>query len=551
MELKLRHKRQGQEGFTLVELAIVMIIIGLIFGSLLSVFKNYILQKREAELIKKTNAITSAMALYVQDEGYITPAITRVFDEAVGAFINIPAGTFIPDENGAQFPCPADPTLGPGDAGFGQEMRTALGPVGTPNRYAGTTCTAPLVGGVYHGAVPFAELDLSADDTLDQYGNKFSYAVSATVSDGEAFMAGRKPLGSISVTKFDTLGGTTTIPNVPFALVHHGASGFGSYSPAGVRLACPAAAAARDADNCNDDATFVDANDFMNTNDASAEFYDDKIVFTLRGLADKEEYWQHGTDTLDVISYSPGNVGIRREDPKARFHVVNNSTSDVNNNVATGGADNSVDGYQGQNAAGVIIPAKNFTMIAEGEGDNSGGLLITSNDIDDDQSALTAWNESLASVVFDVSAQTGATSIAGTLDVALDATMQQNLDVIQTVTANAYLYSSDKRLKENIVDLGGNTLEDLMMMRIIKYNLINGDDSTKIGVIAQNLQEFFPELVHVDKNGMMKVDYIGLVGPIIKGMQELRSEQKEEIDALKSDIEVLKAEIKAIKKGNE
>ena len=88
-------------------------------------------------------------------------------------------------------------------------------------------------------------------------------------------------------------------------------------------------------------------------------------------------------------------------------------------------------------------------------------------------------------------------------------------------------------------------------MRIIKYNLINGDDSTKIGVIAQNLQEFFPELVHVDKNGMMKVDYIGLVGPIIKGMQELRSEQKEEIDALKSDIEVLKAEIKAIKKGNE
>ena len=42
-----------------------------------------------------------------------------------------------------------------------------------------------------------------------------------------------------------------------------------------------------------------------------------------------------------------------------------------------------------------------------------------------------------------------------------------------------------------------------------------------IGVIAQELERVFPELVSTDEQGRKKVDYIGLIGPLIEAVKEL------------------------------
>jgi hypothetical protein len=59
---------------------------------------------------------------------------------------------------------------------------------------------------------------------------------------------------------------------------------------------------------------------------------------------------------------------------------------------------------------------------------------------------------------------------------------------------NSYRSLSDSRLKENIVT-SGPKLEDLLKVRVVDYNM-KGSNSTKcIGVLAQELEDHFPNLV--------------------------------------------------------
>ena len=59
---------------------------------------------------------------------------------------------------------------------------------------------------------------------------------------------------------------------------------------------------------------------------------------------------------------------------------------------------------------------------------------------------------------------------------------------------NSYSSLSDSRLKENIVSTSPK-LEDLLKVRVVNYNLKGSDNSTYIGVLAQELEEVFPNLV--------------------------------------------------------
>ena len=42
-----------------------------------------------------------------------------------------------------------------------------------------------------------------------------------------------------------------------------------------------------------------------------------------------------------------------------------------------------------------------------------------------------------------------------------------------------------------------------------------------IGVIAQEVERVFPELVSIDSDGLKRVDYFGLIGPLIEAVKEL------------------------------
>ena len=46
-------------------------------------------------------------------------------------------------------------------------------------------------------------------------------------------------------------------------------------------------------------------------------------------------------------------------------------------------------------------------------------------------------------------------------------------------------------------------------------------DQGSMGVIAQELEEVFPHLVITDDEGRKRVDYVGLVAPLIEAIKEL------------------------------
>ena len=63
-----------------------------------------------------------------------------------------------------------------------------------------------------------------------------------------------------------------------------------------------------------------------------------------------------------------------------------------------------------------------------------------------------------------------------------------------TNRTNSYSSLSDSRLKENIQD-SGPKLEDLLKVRVVNYNLKGSDPTKYIGVLAQELEDVFPNLV--------------------------------------------------------
>ena len=92
-----------------------------------------------------------------------------------------------------------------------------------------------------------------------------------------------------------------------------------------------------------------------------------------------------------------------------------------------------------------------------------------------------------------------------------DATVSNDLTVSGDV-----VISSDARLKSNIVSLGS-TLPKLLQIDGKSYEM---KGKQKIGVLAQEIKEVFPELVSEDDNEMLAVNYQGLVPVLINALKE-------------------------------
>ena len=78
--------------------------------------------------------------------------------------------------------------------------------------------------------------------------------------------------------------------------------------------------------------------------------------------------------------------------------------------------------------------------------------------------------------------------------------------------------SSDARLKANIMSLGS-TLAKLLLIDGKTYTT-RRDGKQKIGVLAQDIQNVFPELVSQDDDKMLAVNYQGLIPILINALKE-------------------------------
>ena len=95
--------------------------------------------------------------------------------------------------------------------------------------------------------------------------------------------------------------------------------------------------------------------------------------------------------------------------------------------------------------------------------------------------------------------------------------------------------NSDERLKDNIQPLGS-TLNKLHQIEAKTYSFKKDEEHTpKIGVLAQEVQAVFPELVTEGADGILSVNYQGLVPVLINAINE----QDAKIAALEAQNEQL------------
>jgi len=100
------------------------------------------------------------------------------------------------------------------------------------------------------------------------------------------------------------------------------------------------------------------------------------------------------------------------------------------------------------------------------------------------------------------------------------ATANVDLGTTHTITANNFILSSDKRLKENILPISTKILD----IEYKEFEMISTPGEKRYGVLAQDLREVAPELVNEDENGILSVKYIDL---LIRKIAELENRVKQ------------------------
>ncbi|MCP4657441.1 MAG: tail fiber domain-containing protein, partial [bacterium] len=104
--------------------------------------------------------------------------------------------------------------------------------------------------------------------------------------------------------------------------------------------------------------------------------------------------------------------------------------------------------------------------------------------------------------------------------------------------AYSYQHFSDTRLKKGIRRLGG-CLSKVLALHGVSFRWKESalDHGRQIGLLAQEVEEVFPELVDTDSDGVKSLSYFGLVTPLIEAIKE----QQAQIDSLRARLERLPA----------
>ena len=189
--------KKNISGFTLVEMAMVLVIVGLLLGGMMPVLSAQMESRRINETRASMEEIQGALAGFAIANG--------------------------------RLPCPADPAIATGQAGAGAER------------------TPPCTNSNSTGVLPWATLGV---DETDAWGNRYTYRVSSDFADtvGSATYGGCTPspaptLSTFALCSSGTLdvrsaasGGTSVAINVPAVIVSHGKNAAGAYTPQGAQL---------------------------------------------------------------------------------------------------------------------------------------------------------------------------------------------------------------------------------------------------------------------------------------------------------------------------
>ena len=250
----------------------------------------------------------------------------------------------------------------------------------------------------------------------------------------------------------------------------------------------------------------------------------------------------HDTERMRIDTI--GRVGIGTNNPQYPFHLdaadrskdeiyaakFENSKTDndlYNLVLFTQGESGTAEGYLGTGGSGVLNAAfkKSFVVGTK----NNSPLVLNTNDTE--------------RMRIDANGNVG----IGTDD--CDGyKLKVNGEIHATYgTANWWYSTSDRRWKKDIKTLD-NSLDKIATLRGVSYLWRvddfpnkNFSDGTQLGVIAQEIEAVFPELVHTDKKGYKSVQYSNIVAPLIEAIKTLKHQNEAQQDQITSLIERVKA----------
>ncbi|MDB5478111.1 MAG: hypothetical protein JWM96_606 [Alphaproteobacteria bacterium] len=140
-------KSSSESGFTLVEIAVVVLIIGILMGGAVSMLTPYLQMAKRSTTQTKLENISQSLAFYAQNYG--------------------------------RLPCPTNPNSNDtSNPPFGAPRNS-----GTNGTVVGNVCdSGTLTTDDYIGIVPFRALGLTEDQVKDSYGRFITYAVSPVLT---------------------------------------------------------------------------------------------------------------------------------------------------------------------------------------------------------------------------------------------------------------------------------------------------------------------------------------------------------------------------------
>lgn len=243
-------------GFSLIELSIVLTIAGLLMASYLQYYTTILQKQRYDTTRQRMKEVRTALNIYSATHLRL-PCPGSPGDNPDKTLRRHSKGGLATEVAGDQDDaCAADAVPRPGVLVF----------KGATDRKEGSDQ-------VWIGALPIRELRLEADQGVDGWGNRFTYAVSRKLTLPEGMHDNPLPHGSITVV--DEFGkNTLDVPDSGrWLLVSHGPSGVGAWMPTGGRRSC--AGKTLDVENCNGDGKFVMA---PFSRKAGKWFFDDIVI---------------------------------------------------------------------------------------------------------------------------------------------------------------------------------------------------------------------------------------------------------------------------------
>jgi Chaperone of endosialidase/YadA head domain repeat (2 copies) len=202
-----------------------------------------------------------------------------------------------------------------------------------------------------------------------------------------------------------------------------------------------------------------------------------------------------------------------------------------NSTIAMGGGSSAYGDYAitlgyGNEASGNYSTSTGLTTRAKGFASSAAGM------------GTTAKNSSS----FVVGRYNDTTAVASLFEVG-NGTTETTRSNAMVVSSNGYVWiqgyltqTSDAKLKKNILPLS-NALPSIQQINGYSYDWKdeNRGNEKQMGVLAQELQKIYPQLVTRQGNGELSVNYIGLIPVLIEGMKE----QQRQIEELKQAVQKL------------